>query len=438
MIRIAKFNLLAAAGLALLSACGERELIIEGERRDVSAEGAAAVKAVPEGARPLSVPPPVANAAWTHPGGGPTHMIGHPALGRELAPVWSAEIGAGEDRRHRIAADPVVADGRVFTLDSRARVSAFSTSGAALWSRDLTPPGDRSDDVSGGGLAAAGGTLFVTSGFGMLVALDAATGETLWEQDLDAAATGAPLADGGRVYVVTGNAIGWAIDAENGRILWQVLGAPSESGILGGTGPVLAGQLVVFPFDSGQLVAAVANVGSPAWLASVAGRRPGRAWARVSDLTGEPLFDGRRLYAGNHAGRVAAFDVATGREVWSTGEGALGPMWRAGDSLFLISDENRLLRLDAETGATIWARELPYYTRQRLSRRKAIFGHYGPVLAGGRLIVVSDDRTIREFAPEDGRLLAETPLPSGAARNPVVAGGTLYVVTENGRLHAFR
>jgi outer membrane protein assembly factor BamB len=60
------------------------------------------------------------------------------------------------------------------------------------------------------------------------------------------------------------------------------------------------------------------------------------------------------------------------------------------------------------------------------------------VLAGGRLIVLSDDEIIRSFDPASGALIYSEPLPSGAARNPVVAGGVLYVVTENGQLHAFR
>ena len=102
------------------------------------------------------------------------------------------------------------------------------------------------------------------------------------------------------------------------------------------------------------------------------------------------------------------------------------------------------MRLNAHSGEVIWRQQLP----GQPERRRGLFGngprtfesigHYGPVLAGGRLIVVSSDGAIRQFAPEDGRLLASSALPGGAATNPVVAGQTLYVVSKKGQLLAFR
>ncbi|NNL36457.1 MAG: PQQ-binding-like beta-propeller repeat protein [Silicimonas sp.] len=431
---------LTAAALAaiVLQACGEREVLLPGERLDIRSGAPTTLDDVVNRAVPLSLPPARVNADWTHPNGGPTHAVSHPALDRGLQPVWSVAIGDGNGRKHRLTADPVVAGGRVFTLDSRALVSAFTTSGAPLWTRDLTPEADRSDDASGGGVAVTGGSVFVTTGFGEITALDAATGEVRWVQDLQSAATAAPTVSNGVVYVVSRNAVGWAIDVNTGRILWQVLGAPSDSGIAGGAAPAVAGPLVLFPMSSGQLVSAVAGPGTRAWVASVAGERQDRAFSGISDLSGDPVVVGDRVYAGNHSGRAAAFDGTTGETIWQADEGALSPVWVSGGAVFLISDENRLVRLDAATGETVWAVNLPFFTRERLNRRKGTFAHFGPVLAGGRLIVASDDGQMREYDPVTGDLITATALPGGAARNPVVAGGTLYLVTERGTLHAFR
>ena len=60
------------------------------------------------------------------------------------------------------------------------------------------------------------------------------------------------------------------------------------------------------------------------------------------------------------------------------------------------------------------------------------------MLAGGRLIVASSDGVIRQFDPTSGAPLGDIALPGGAASNPVVAGGTLFVVTKRGQLAAFR
>ncbi len=422
--------------LLALAACSEPELLLEGERLDVRGNPVPAESV--DRALPLALPAPQRNAEWTHTGGNTRHQITHAALSTSLQIAWSAPIGAGNDRKHRITADPVVASGRVFTLDSRSRLSAFSTSGAALWSVDLTPASDNTDEGSGGGLAAVGNRVYATNGFGVLTALNATDGSVIWRQDFDAGATAPPIVVDGVVYAVTSNATGWALSADEGRVLWQVFGAVADRSTTGGPSPVLAGPLVVFPFSSGQMVAAVTGTGSQVWAASVAGQRLGRATGAFTDLTGAPIFADGRVYAGSYAGRVAAFDGTTGQQLWDADEGTAGPLWLAGGSLFFVSDRNQLVRLDAATGETIWTRDLPLFTRERIRRRKSVFVHHGPILANGRLILASDDGLLRQFDPVNGNSVGSLPLPTGAARNPVVAGGTLYVVTENGELLALR
>ena len=107
--------------------------------------------------------------------------------------------------------------------------------------------------------------------------------------------------------------------------------------------------------------------------------------------------------------------------------------------IFLINDINELVRLNANTGSPVWRVPLPTFQGgERTRSQRSIFTHYGPVLAGGRLIVTSSDGVIRQFDPTSGAALAEIALPGGAASGPVVAGETLYVISKSGALHAFR
>ncbi len=433
--RLAAIALIAVG----VSACSPRETILPGARLDPrDGLDTELVQRAPEGPRAISLPPQIANSDWTHKAGAPDHAIQHPALATSLRPVWRADIGEGAGRKHRITADPVVAAGRIFTLDSRARVSAVSTSGTPLWSVSLAPPSDRSDDASGGGLAVGGGRVFVTSGFGTLAALDAATGGTLWRQDLDAAATGAPTVVGDTVYAVSRDSRGWAIDAGNGRVRWQVTGLPSPAGVDGGAAPAVTDRLALFPMNSGEVVAASRADGTRLWTAPIVGSRLGQAYGAFDDVTGDPVFADGVIYVGNPTGRMVALDATTGERLWTAREGAMSPPWVAGGSVFIVTDQNELVRLDAQTGERVWGTELPLFTRERPRRRKATFAHYGPILAGGRLIVASDDGLIRSFDPVSGALTGTTPLPGGATSNPIVAGRTLYVVSQDGTLHAFR
>ena len=138
------------------------------------------------------------------------------------------------------------------------------------------------------------------------------------------------------------------------------------------------------------------------------------------------------------AALLLAHQPVKSTDFWSATEGALGPVAVAGGSLFLVNDEAKLVRLDATTGEVIWSVEMPYFTQDKIKKRKGIFAHYGPVLAGGRVMVVSSDGLLRAFDPTDGSLTYTAEIPGGAAAQPAVAGGTLYVVGGNGQLHAFR
>ncbi|NNF23724.1 MAG: PQQ-binding-like beta-propeller repeat protein [Rhodobacteraceae bacterium] len=443
-----KAGIACAALTVLLVACGEREEILPGVREDLRApleagevligESALSGAEVADVSVPFSAPAMAVNADWTHRGGDTDHFVQHPALATDLQRIWSVSIGQGNARGHRITADPVVADGRVFTLDSRAQVTAVSTAGQVLWTRDLTPLDEGEDDASGGGLAVSDGRLFVTSGFGRLTTLDAATGAELWTQRMGASVTTAPTVFGDTVYAVTRDSRVWSIDVANGRLRWIVPGVPSVSAVAGAASPALTRRLAYFPLPTGELVATFRQSGLRVWTAPVSGARQGRTYTRFTDVTGDPVIVGRTLYTGNPAGRTLALDVASGERLWTAPEGALGPVQVAGDSVFLISDQNELVRLNARTGGRIWGVELPLFQNQRERRRKAIYAHYGPLFAGGRLYVASGDEVLRVFDPETGAELGTLDLPGGAASLPAVAGQTLFVVTASGQLHAFR
>ena len=443
-------GLLGLGAALALSACANEE-ILPGDRFDVrtplgasvpgedgAVDVAAAVPVQPNRAEPISLPRPVTHAAWTHRNGGPTHRITHPALGASLNLVWSADIGAGDGRRASITADPVIADGRIFTLDSQSRAMAHSTAGAALWARSLVPAADRPGDATGGGLAYGAGRLFVTTGFGELHALDPASGAVIWTQDFDAPVDGAPTVAGDLVYVASRDSRAFAVRTDNGRLEWQLPGAPTPSSTIGGAGPAVTDRLAIFPFGSAELVATLRQGGVRVWSATIAGQRRGRAYAGFSDITGDPVVDGGTIYAGSPAGRIAALDARSGERLWTATEGAMSPVWPVGGSVFAVTDAGQLVRLDGADGSTIWAVDLPYFQSDRFRRRQAVFAHYGPVLAGGRLIVASDDGQIRSFDPRDGRLLSAVPIRGGATTNPVIVGGTLYLVSGNGQLQAFR
>ena len=443
---------LALVGLVVLtalSACRKREEILPGKRFDTRVPLAATlpnedgtyptVAGEANAAIPIRLPAAVSLGEWVSRSGSPTHDL--PNLSLSAAPklIFAADIGQGNDKRHRITADPIVAGGRIFTLDSYGTVAATGTNGAVQWSADLTPASDNYGDASGGGLAYGDGKIFAATGYGELVALDPATGKRLWTQQIEGVASASPTVANGLVYVIGRGGDAYAVRTSDGRVAWQVNNPVTGALAIGGSGAAVSGNYAVLPFGSGRLLGVLKTSGVTAWEAIVAGQRRGRVASVVGGFAADPIVQGDRFYASVASGRLVAADTSSGERLWTANEGALSTPVIGGGSVFLVSDALELVRLDAATGTRIWGISLPDYVKaDKTKKRKEVFAHYGPLLASGRLLVASNDGVMRFFSPESGELIGQVELPGGAASNPVIVGGTLYVVNQNGQLLAFR
>ncbi|QDY70239.1 PQQ-binding-like beta-propeller repeat protein [Qingshengfaniella alkalisoli] len=465
---MARWSLAACmTSVMLLSACQEKEPILQGPRFDLrdmdeavavasdpSAQARAEAQArnvtaiptrtpirgysVSGEARSLGLEGARTNSDWPQRNGSAQHRITHPALGANLTEVWSTSIGKGNGKRVRMTATPVVAGGRIFTMDSHSDVRAHALNGGLLWQQNLTPSTERRGEASGGGFAVSGNRLYVTTGYGRLYAMDVASGAIYWQQDLDAVPSAAPTVSDGLVYLTSRDGTAWAIDASDGKTRWQLQATGSGSYTIGGSSPAITSRAAIFPFGSGELLSVLKRGGVRLWGTTISGERLGYAYAGVTDISSDPVVVGNTIYVGNPGGRLVALDATSGERRWTAREGASSPVWPAGNSLFLISDRNELIRLNAATGERIWGATLTLYTREKVSKRQGVFAHYGPILAGGRLITVSSDGYMRQVDPTSGQILRQDQLSAPAALDPVVAGGVLYVVTADGKLHAFR
>ena len=96
---------------------GERISVLSGES-DISVDPDTA-------ALPFSLPTAEVNEEWAQSGGNPAHSMSHVALPASLGTAWTVSIGAGSDHKGRLISAPVVAAGRVYTIDTSGTVRAF-------------------------------------------------------------------------------------------------------------------------------------------------------------------------------------------------------------------------------------------------------------------------------------------------------------------------
>ena len=432
-------KLVASAAVALtLGACDKRdkEDILPGVRLNIDGEVVSEQSFDQSPSRAISLPTMSANADWTHRNGNASHTIRHPFLSSAPSLRWSRDIGLGNTKRAFLSADPIVADGRIFTLSSDGQVTALSPSGAQIWTQALALQSDQRHIISGGGLAYGGDRLFVTTGFGDVFAVNPATGTVNWRHKLNQAASGAPVYSNGKVIIVSGNSAVTALRADNGRISWSRDTQQSATGLLGAGGAAAAGRVAYIPFATGEVTATLVESGFQLWTQALSGGRAGVAREFVNAFSGEPVVTNDTVYVGTQAGKLTAINKRTGERRWTINDGALAPVWPVAGSLFMLSDENKLKRLDASDGSEIWSVTLPSFGKPE--KAKDHIAHFGPILAGGQIILASTDGILRKYDPASGSFVGQLSVPDGAAATPAVAGGILYVLSSTGTLHAFQ
>src|SRR5580692_3750933 len=396
------------------------------------------------------LPPPYANTEWPEPGGYAANAMYHLEARGPLHQEWSVDAGKGSDSDSRLTTSPIVAGGRIYVLDAEAHLFAFDAhDGHSLWDLELAPRGkDNSyffgllgDKNSinpakgfGGGVGYEAGRVFVTTGFGDVFALNAATGRQLWKTNLGVPIVNAPVANGGRIFVSSEDNHFYALAEIDGRKLWDHQGIAEAAGILESTSAAVAGEFVIAPYTSGELFALRVQNGRPAWNDMLTRSGTVTALSELDDIAACPVVDRDLVFAISHSGIMAAINLATGDRIWSRYIGGIQTPWAAGDFLYVMTSDDQLLCLQRKDGAVKWIYQLPRWEDKEDKKHPIVWS--GPVLVSDRLIAVSSKGMAASISPYTGAYLGEMKLSAGTSIAPVVANNTMYILTQDAELLA--
>jgi outer membrane protein assembly factor BamB len=435
-------RIVLAAGLcgALLTSCDwfdKKKVPLTGERVPVFSERRELEPDKEAAGMQVMLPQPVANEAWPQSGGFANYAMQHLATGTAPQIIWQADVGAGSGSERILTTPPVVAEGKVFAKDAESTVSAFNAdTGQLVWRVTLKPEKARDTNEFGGGLAYFGGRLFVTTGFAEVFSLDANDGKQVWMSAVGAPVRGAPLVFADRVFVISIDNKLNSLAAVDGSDLWSFSALQETAGYVGGNSPAGAGDTVVAPFTSGELVGLRADNGRVLWNESLVGPRGElRAFGNLADIRGRPVIDRGLVLAMGSAGALTAIDLRSGQRKWERNIGGNQTPWAAGRFVFVVTGGAEVAALNRDDGKVKWVTPLTQYEDAK-RRRPVIWG--GPVLAGDRLLLAGTTGDLVAMSPYTGEVMGKIEMRGPMRLAPVVANRTIYVLTDSGRLIALR
>lgn len=385
----------------------------------------------------VTVPAPTVNDSWTQSGGSASKSMGHLALAAAPTRAWVVSINGGSPRE-RLAAAPVVADNKLFVVDVDATVHAYAAdTGAPLWHTSLTEDDENSAARFGGGVSYDNGQVFATDGLGEIVALGAGDGKIAWRQKPGGPLRGAPTIANGNVYALTQDNQVFALAQTDGKVQWTASGTLESQGVFGVAAPAASAGTVVTGFSSGELNAYRYENGRLLWQDALSRTSITTSVSSLSDIDADPVIDEGKVYAVGQGGRMVALELATGQRLWEQNFAGISTPWVAGDWLFVVTDDAKLICLARTTGKARWIVQLARFANEKKSKGAQVTW-YGPVLAGGRLVLTNSLGNIVSVSPADGKVGDTIKGKAPFSLPPIVANSTLYVLDGKGKLSAYR
>ena len=422
----------ALGGCSLLFDKATDERVVAGERLPL--RQATSERTLGDAEAPL--PPQRDVRAWPQAGGAAHRTVGNIKGQLILDRVWSRSIGSSADSSSLITTPPVADETRIFALDAAGQVTARTLdTGDFLWETELVPEDEGDRDGFGGGLAVSGDTVIAATGFGEVIALNVQTGERLWTYSGTAPIRAAPAVSGDLAIVVGRDGRVIAISVASGVEVWQVTGVNAAAGMSTPAAVAISGEVVAAPFGGGEIGIFRLRDGRRGWVETLGAPRRGSALSLISDVTSPPVMAEGRIFAGGVSGRVAAFDIPTGRRIWGRDLGVYNPVWVAGDVVYLVTEDARVMALGANNGQTIWETQLPRFEDPDFRRDPYAYG--GPIMVGDALFLTSTAELLHRVNATTGRYEGEVDIPGPSSIPPIAVNGRLYVLDNDGDLHAY-
>lgn len=352
---------------------------------------------------------------------------------------WTVDLGNNQAKlglRQR----PAIDGDRLFVANDSGRVLAINaTSGDTLWDSEVVKTGKqgsrlffwrRTATEAGltGGPGVGAGLVVVGGRNGEVVALDTETGAERWKTTVTSEVISAPLVDGGLVIVRSGDGRTFGLNAADGTRKWVFdRGLPNLS-VRGNGSPVAGGEMVYLGYDDGAVIALRMADGQRAWEQLVAQPDGRNELERLSDVDGEIQVGLSELYATSFRGQTMAITLSNARPLWTRDVGGYGGLAMSTDKVVLADNDGTVWALDRTGGTAMWKQE-------GLARRWLT----SPAVQGNYAVVGDLDGYLHWLSLDDGRIVGRV----RADRSPILATpqvsptGTLYVLTSDGELSAY-
>jgi outer membrane protein assembly factor BamB len=335
---------------------------------------------------------------------------------QEVRVLWTASVGRAE--RFIFAPAPVgdaifaaARDGTVVRLNAANGTERWRSSAERRLS---------------GGVGADARSVVVATEEGEVIALEAADGKVRWRARVSSEVLAPPAIGSGLVLVRSVDNRIFAFGEDDGKRRWVYQRAPASLIVRSPAGMTIVGDTAFAGFSGGKLAAIALSNGGVRWESTVALPKGATELERVTDVVGEPVVQGREVCAAAYQGRVACYEIASGRQIWSRELSSLTGVSAEARYAFVSDDRGGVHALDRSNGRSVWKQD-------KLTNRQLSL----PAAVGSSVAVGDFEGYVHFLSRESGAFVARYASGGGAVRAaPVSLSSGVLVQTQDGTLLA--
>ena len=419
--------------------CSDKSIIISGDRKEVFKESKDNKINTEASSEMFNLGKEISNQSFTHIGLNKSHGGGH-LLGpnNKLLKSWVTDIGKGLSKDSSLMPNLVANNNMIFAMDAVGNLKALNANtGKILWENKIS---DRENSYTAiaGGLSIYNELLFAHLGGLDVVSFNAISGDEIWRKSFDLPVVGGPTANSkGVLYSLIDGSIKF-LDKDNGEIIWEKTGVNEINGIIGTGSIALNDEIAIVPGFGGDISIIDIVNGGFLWEDNLASMNPKTAVEQISSIKAPPVIDRDNFFAISQSGRFASYDLNYNSMNWELNISGSQMPWISGDSLFIISDDANLFCIRKEDGAIRWYVKLPYKIEESFINFQKYIPHFGPIVASGKVYIVSGDKMLRVYNSLNGNLIEEIKFNASFSTQPIILNSTLYLINDNAQIYAYK
>ncbi len=278
---------------------------------------------------------------------GPAPVVVPKQSSWKVTPSWRFYTGETYDSAD-IPLRPVVGGSRIFAAEPGGKIYALEAdTGDVVWQIDSKL------DLSAG-VGFGHGVVVVASAEGQLLALDPTDGNLLWQSSVGAEVLARPIVADEHIIVRAGDGQVIGVDKNSGTIRWRLRNSVPSLSVRGLSVPVQVNEIVVVGYASGHLSGIDIQSGRERWKTPIS--RPGGSNQidRLIDIDADPLIAGSQLFVAAYQDKVYAISLTAQKVQWSAPRSTLRNLAVSDSELLITLDNGVVMALDPNTGTEVW------------------------------------------------------------------------------------